>query len=251
MGTTIPPSQVNAYLVRRVIESLRVECSAASQVVIKQGSAVGADDGSVVITAGSDITVDITNSGANGLDTGSEAANTWYYIWLIWNSTTSTAAGLFSASSTNPTLPSGYDKKRLIGAVRNNSSSNFIEFRQLGKKVVYGAEISLFTSDVATVSNGGTAISYASAAPYPIVTELQLMSYLTPGSNYDQQVWVKHLSSIWQRFSYGDRYSTFALTQAIHRDLVVEPNTWVLTFAKQYSDTITLGVLVLGFSLDI
>lgn len=71
------------------------------------------------------VTVDITVAGANGLDTGSEAASTWYYIWVI-GKTDGTVAGLLSISSTAPTMPSGYTLKRLIGAIRNDGSSNFI-----------------------------------------------------------------------------------------------------------------------------
>ncbi len=76
------------------------------------------DDDSEDVTSGSVITVDITSSGANGLDTGSVAGNTWYAVWIIWNPTSETAAGLFSTSFSSPTMPSGYTKKRRIGVVR-------------------------------------------------------------------------------------------------------------------------------------
>lgn len=82
-----------------------------------------------------DLTVDIAASGANGLDTGAEQADTWYYLWVIYNGTT--VAGLISASSTAPTLPSGYTFKRLIGAARNDSSSDFYNFEQIGNFVRY------------------------------------------------------------------------------------------------------------------
>lgn len=76
------------------------------------------------------LTVDITASGENGLDTGSEAGNTWYYIWLIGKDD-NTIAGLLSTSSTSPTIPgSGYDWSAVIGAVRNNGSNNFVGFYQ-------------------------------------------------------------------------------------------------------------------------
>lgn len=78
------------------------------------------------------LTADITASGVNGLDTGSEAADTWYYIWVIYNGTT--VASLISTSSTSPTMPSGYTYKGLVGAVRNNGSSNFLSFFQYGKE---------------------------------------------------------------------------------------------------------------------
>jgi len=133
--TQLAADQVNAWIAKNIIRNLHIECSNSTQVVIKQGSAVGADDGSIVMEAGADITVDITNSGVNGLDQGSEASDTWYYIYMIWNPSTETVAGLLSASSSNPTLPSGYDKKRLVGAVRNDGSSNFKHFLQRGNLV--------------------------------------------------------------------------------------------------------------------
>ncbi|MBF0240315.1 MAG: hypothetical protein HQM12_21630 [SAR324 cluster bacterium] len=78
-------------------------------------------------------TVDITVSGANGLDTGSEAANSWYFIWVIWNGTTT--ASLLSASSTAPTMPSGYTHNRLVGAV-HNTGTDFLPFIQQDNHVI-------------------------------------------------------------------------------------------------------------------
>lgn len=73
------------------------------------------------------LTLDLTLSGANGLDAGSEAGNgpdTKYFVWVIYNPTTDTVAGLLSTSSTTPVLPSGYDLAGLVGAVYNNGSSD-------------------------------------------------------------------------------------------------------------------------------
>lgn len=125
----LAPDQVNSLLVNKLIQSLVVECTNVAQVVVHAGSRVGADDGSIVMEVPSNITVDITASGANGLDTGAEAADTWYYLWLIFNPTTEVVAGLLSTSPTSPTMPSGYTKKRLISAVRN-VSTDFNAFLQ-------------------------------------------------------------------------------------------------------------------------
>lgn len=78
------------------------------------------------------LTADITASGANGLDGGAEAGNTWYYVWAIRKSSDGTKAALLSTSSTAPTMPSGYDQKVLASAVFNDGSSNFIDFTQQG-----------------------------------------------------------------------------------------------------------------------
>lgn len=82
------------------------------------------------------LTANISTSGANGLDTGSEA-NIWYYIWVIYNGTT--VASLLSASSTAPTMPSGYTFKALVSAVKN-TSGDFLSFKQSGLKYMYVVE---------------------------------------------------------------------------------------------------------------
>ena len=73
-----------------------------------------------ILTPSVDVTAIITNSGANGLDTGSVSASNWYYYWVISNGTTT--AGLWSLSNSSPTMPSGYTYKKFIGAVYNQSS---------------------------------------------------------------------------------------------------------------------------------
>lgn len=77
------------------------------------------------------LTVDITASGANGLDTGTEASSTWYHLWVIFNGTTT--AGLISLSSTAPTMPSGYTYKGYVGALKNDASSNFLTMHQIDR----------------------------------------------------------------------------------------------------------------------
>lgn len=80
-------------------------------------------------------TVSIAVSGAGGLDAGSEAASTWYYLWIIYNNTTLDTSSLLSLSSTSPTMPSGYDFKILVGAIYNDGSSNFLTFYQRNNRV--------------------------------------------------------------------------------------------------------------------
>ena len=73
-----------------------------------------------ILTSSVSLTPIITDSGVNGLDTGSVAASNWYYYWAISNGTTT--AGLWSLSYSSPTMPSGYTYKKFIGAVYNQSS---------------------------------------------------------------------------------------------------------------------------------
>lgn len=82
----------------------------------------------------SNITVSLGTSGAGGLDNGSEANSTWYYVYLIGSSTAATAnSAVFStvneSNTGSITLPSGFDvKHQLPLAVRNDSSGNIVPF---------------------------------------------------------------------------------------------------------------------------
>jgi hypothetical protein len=71
-----------------------------------------------------------TNQG--GLDTGTVANSTWYYLWAIYNPTSGVADYLISTSTSAPTMPSGYTYKRFLceqiaAAVLTNGSANLYQ----------------------------------------------------------------------------------------------------------------------------
>ena len=74
------------------------------------------------------------NGGLDGTESsgGTPDASTMYYIWLIERSDTGVVDALYSESATGPTLPTNYDYKRLIGAVRTDGSANIINFLHHG-----------------------------------------------------------------------------------------------------------------------
>lgn len=102
----------------------------------------------------------ITTSGANGLDTGAEAANTWYAIFVIANADGTTVGALLSTSLT-PTLPGGYTQYRRVGWVRNNASSNFLHFYQESGRVTFNDPVLNLTS----LSVGAFTVSFATMIP--------------------------------------------------------------------------------------
>lgn len=67
---------------------------------------------------------------------GAATASKWFAVWLIAK-TDGTVAGMFSESFTAPTMPSGYTKKRRVGAVRKNPVNNFYRCIQLGDFASY------------------------------------------------------------------------------------------------------------------
>lgn len=105
-----------------------------SDVVDISAGSCRSDDDTIDLLLNATISKDISASWAEGnnqggLDTGTVANDTWYYIWLIYRSDTAIVDALFSTSSTSPTLPTNYDSKRLIGAVYRNSSSSISGFQ--------------------------------------------------------------------------------------------------------------------------
>lgn len=118
------------------------------------------------------VTISTTASGANGLDTGSIAVNTWYSVWIIYNPTTATTAGLISTSETTPTMPAGYTYKSRVGWIRTNANGNYypIGFKQKGRRVQY-----LVTSEISLPIMA----SGASGDPMtPTFTSLAVGSYI-------------------------------------------------------------------------
>jgi len=100
----------------------------ADEVVLQDSSAISLRVRNISLT------IDLTASGANGLDTGSEAVSVWYHLWVIAKAD-GTVAGLFSAAATAPTLPTGYAFKAYVGAVYNNASGNLNTLYQHGSWV--------------------------------------------------------------------------------------------------------------------
>lgn len=103
----------------------------------------------------------LTVSGLNGLDTGAEAANTWYSVWVGYSPVSGTRAALLSTSATRAGLTLthaslvNYTAWRRVGWVRNNASSNLVPMIQQQARVRYETEV-----DVTQVLAGGNATAF-------------------------------------------------------------------------------------------
>lgn len=129
----------------------------ADEVVLKTS------DGQSVLHSAVNLTVDASLGVAlNGFETGvTEAASTWYYLWLISNGTT-IAAVLEDAGAGDGAAPggpdltngafAGYVYKALVGQIRNDGSSNFVRFYQ-ADRAVWIDETSIFSAFAAAVDN--------------------------------------------------------------------------------------------------
>jgi len=102
------------------------------------------------------LTINTAASGANGLDTGTLAASTWYSVWVIWNGTT--VSGLVSTSATAPTLPGGYTHKARVGWIRTDGTGNKypLGFTQYGRRVQYKVAAGSNLTGLPVMSSGLT-----------------------------------------------------------------------------------------------
>ena len=69
-------------------------------------------------------------TGNGGIDTGSMAASTTYYMYVIRKDSDATIDGLFSLSDTSPTLPSGWSKYRILGVFYTDSATDIETYTQ-------------------------------------------------------------------------------------------------------------------------
>jgi len=101
-------------------------------------------------------------SGNGGMDTGSKANSSWGYVWLIGRTDTGVIDALFSASATAPTMPTGYDQKRRIGAVYFGASTAPISaFVQDGDEFT----LSVPVNDASTTNPGTSAVLRTLSVP--------------------------------------------------------------------------------------
>lgn len=99
-------------------------------------------------------------NGANGLDKGAIAASTFYYVFVIGDSSGKQPyAAMASASATAPVLPFGYDSLRMIGCCLTDSSSHLLAYYVSGaganKYFQWDAPIAV------TVTASGTSATYS------------------------------------------------------------------------------------------
>lgn len=194
-ATALPPAGARRGL-KIITTSVAAGTITAAELVLEDAT------GFTHRATGVNVSYSIATTGANGLDTGTEAASTWYYEWVIYNPTSNTVASLLSLSSTAPTMPAGYTFKARVGAIYNDATGN------LRFKIQYDrrAQIVVGTNPVKTpiMASGGpigsvstptwVAVAIGSFVP-PTAAEIQVTAFkgddnlliLAPNPNYGSQ----------------------------------------------------------------
>lgn len=153
----------------------------ADQVML-QNNAGGAAKVSTV-----SVTISMVASGANGLDAGSVAQATWYYIYVIYNG--STTAGLASTSPTSPTLPAGYTFFTRLGAITTGAAStNLTRIIQYGRDAQYVVTPASQTAALPVITSpvGGSpwnAYSVSSVVPTAVASKIRIASQFAIAAN--------------------------------------------------------------------
>lgn len=112
----------------RRVEGFRLLRESTTVVRIRPGEAE-AKGAPVRIRLATNRDVNLAVTGANGLDVGTKAANSWYWLFVIKG--TAGTESLASLSRLTPTLPSGYTSFRRVGVVRTNAAGNIRKFEQI------------------------------------------------------------------------------------------------------------------------
>ncbi len=136
---------------------------ASNTTVNLAADAVITTDGTLSQNTAVSSTINLGTTGANALDTGTIAIDSWYAIWTIAK-TDGTTAGLASLSFTAPTMPSGYTYKARVGAVQTiHATATLYGTWQFGRKAQYVLGLAQTALSVAMAT--GTAGTYSFTSP--------------------------------------------------------------------------------------
>jgi hypothetical protein len=108
-------------------------------------------------------------SAAGSLDTSTIANNTWYHVYEIQRSDTGVTDILISLSPSAPTMPTNYDRKRRIGAMKTDGSAHWIKFVQTGFKFRWDVPVSDFPE-------GSTGITTATTQTLTVPTGVSVIA---------------------------------------------------------------------------
>lgn len=142
------------------------------------------------------LTVDLSVSGRGGLDTGSEASGTWYYVYLVPNVNGDALSVVCSASSP-ATGPTGFPVWKYVGPIRNDGSSNILPFVQVSEsEFKYTTNQTVYSSGSAGYIEPEVAYATVSIAAFIPATanEICIKSYMETNA-VSGELWYMNLSS--------------------------------------------------------
>lgn len=143
------------------VNGLEIAITGNSTATVQDGRARNSSNENDIILE-SAATLDASNNGLNGLDTGSLANATLYALYVVGDSSGNNDAGvILSASASSPLLPFGYDMYRLIGYIRTDGSAHFLSGYWYGTA---NERMFMYDAPIATAVTAGNATSYTAVS---------------------------------------------------------------------------------------
>ena len=210
------------------------------------------DDGSgqAVATA---LTKQIDNSwsaGTNqgGLDTGSVAADSTYFMFAIYNPTTSTADFLFSSSHVSPALPSGYTKKKRIAALRTDGSGNIRNGEYLfNPDGSYHFEYATKILDLAIAGSASTSkVNFAVTVPRDVVVKIRASMYRANTADVYVNLLSPYDNSLSPTFANADLLSDINYLGAIEKNILSNDSSQI-SYISSFATLDNFNVTTLGW----
>ena len=99
------------------------------------------------------------------------ANNTIYYVWAIAKSGDNTSDFLISTSSSSPTMPTDYDKKRLIGVTKTDGSANLERVSNIERTGFSAVWPDSGAADAYVITPIPALTAYASGARFSFIAE--------------------------------------------------------------------------------
>jgi len=155
------------------VYGLQIAKASATSLTMAAGQARDANN-VIDIVLNDAVTIDATVNGANGLDTGDLANNTWYYVFLIGSSLNEKPAAAILSASATPLMPMGYDSYRRIGFALTDGSAEFLSFDVYGN----GNARQYYWDAVATELSAGAATSFTDVDLTSSVAPTSTLAYL-------------------------------------------------------------------------
>jgi len=158
----------------KYIDGLQLTNDATSPDTIVNVAAGQARDSENVmdLVLAASVDVDISINGLNGLDTGSAANNTLYYVYIIGDESGYSPTGcILSTSATGPLMPTGttpgsYSSYRMIGCMRTDGSADLLLGKWFGnhceRTFMYDTGLSVLSAGASATL---AAVSLANAVP--------------------------------------------------------------------------------------
>lgn len=197
-------------------------------------------------------------NGANGLDTGTIAPSTPYYVFDLYDQTQANPpACLASLSKDSPIMPASngvtYSQFRCVGWVLTDSSSNLLPFVQTGNSNVQHYQ---WYSPIVVLNSGNatayTDISLQTAIPSAIgfYGKVQLQADFIPAA-------VADTFSVKAQASINPTFNIFGISEGVKQSTVFDivPSQSVSEIPtlsyKVLSDTDALAISVTGFDINL